>query len=129
MTILLDTNVFLWSIGGYVSKISAAAKRVLEDDENDLVLSAVSLWEIALKSRAGKLGVPENHEFFRDHMRRLGVEKVLPVYASHVFEMFNLADHHRDPFDRLLVAQSRHEGYPIVSSDSMLRKYPIEVIW
>lgn len=129
MTILLDTNVFLWAIGGYLSKISAAAKRVLEDDENDLVVSAASFWEIALKIRAGKLSLPERGEFFRDHMRRLGVEKVLPVYASHVFEMFNLPAHHRDPFDRLLVAQSRHEGYPIVSSDSMLRKYPIEVIW
>ena len=129
MRILLDTNVFLWAIGGVGSRISAAAKRALDDDDNDLVLSAVSLWEIALKTRSGKLGVPERGEFFRDHMSRLGVEMVLPVYASHVFEMFALPEHHRDPFDRLLVAQSRHEGYPIVSSDSMLRKYPIEVIW
>ena len=129
MTILLDTNVFLWSIGGLMSKISAAAKRILEDEENELVLSAVCLWEIALKTRAGKLSLPERGEFFRDHMSRLGVEKVLPVYASHVFEMFSLPDHHRDPFDRLLVAQCRYEGFSIVSSDSMLRKYPIEVIW
>ncbi len=129
MKILLDTNVFLWSIGGPQSRISAAAKRALDDHENDLILSAVSLWEIALKMRAGKLGVPERAEFFRDHMSRLGVEKVLPVYASHVFEMFSLPDHHRDPFDRLLVAQCRYEGYSIVSADSMLRKYPINVIW
>ena len=129
MKILLDTNVFLWSIGGPQSRISAAAKRALEDHENDLILSAVSLLEIALKMRAGKLGVPERAEFFRDHMSRLGVEKVLPVYASHVFEMFSLPDHHRDPFDRLLVAQCRYEGFSIVSSDSMLRKYPINVIW
>ena len=129
MKILLDTNVFLWSIGGLASRISAAAKRALDDHENDLILSAVSLWEIALKMRAGKLRAPERAEFFRDHMSRLGVEKVLPVYASHVFEMFSLPDYHRDPFDRLLVAQCRCEGFSIVSSDSMLRKYPINVIW
>ena len=129
MTILLDTNVFLWSIGGLESRISATAKRVLEDDETDLVLSAVCLWEIALKTRAGKLSLPEGGEFFREHMSRLGVAKVLPVYASHVFEMFNLPDYHRDPFDRLLVAQCRHESFSMVSPDRMLRKYPIEVIW
>ena len=71
---------------------------------------------------------PRPHEG-RDHMNRLGVEKVLPVYTSHVFAMFRLPDHHRDPFDRLLVAQCRYEGFSIVSPDSMLRKYPIEVIW
>ena len=64
MRILLDTNVFLWAIGGVGARISAAAKRALDDDDNDLVLSAVSLWEIALKTRSGKLACPRGVSFF-----------------------------------------------------------------
>jgi len=102
---------------------------VLEDEANELVLSVVSLWEIALKARAGKLSLPERSEFFREHMRQLGIGRVLSVEARHVFGLFELPHHHRDPFDRLLAAQSRTERLPLVASDRMFRRYPIEVLW
>ena len=78
---------------------------------------------------AGKLELPEEAEFFREHMALLGIEAVVPVEASHVFGVLRLPDHHRDPFDRLLVAQCQVERLPLVASDSLLRRYPIEVVW
>lgn len=108
MTLLLDANVFLWS---------------------ELLLSAVSLWEIYLKVQAGKLDLPLEPEFFRDHMTQLGVRRVLAVEARHVYGVGELPDHHRDPFDRLLVAQAITESLTMVASDAAIRRYPVESFW
>ena len=129
MRVLIDTNVFLWCLAGETVRLSRRAKRLLESDETELVLSAVSLWEIAVKAQAGKLQVPQEGGFFQEHMALLGVQTVLPVEATHVFALFGLPRHHRDPFDRLLAAQCVVEKLPLVASDRALRRYPIEVIW
>jgi PIN domain nuclease of toxin-antitoxin system len=126
---LLDTNVFLWCIGGRKSRLSRRAAKVVEDNNTELLLSAVSIWEIALKARAGKLEIPEEKSFFQEQMGLLGIQFVLPIEASHVFELFSLPDHHRDPFDRLLVAQCIAERIPLIASDAAMRRYPVEVIW
>ena len=129
MNLLIDTNVFLWAISGHQGKLSPAARQAVRDEENRLLLSAASLWEIALKARSGKLRLPETREFFQEHLERLGIAGVLAVEAVHVFRVFELPDHHRDPFDRLLVAQCQVENMPLVTSDSTLNKYAIDVIW
>ncbi len=129
MDLLIDTNVFLWAISGQQAKLSPAARQAVRDEDNRLLLSAASLWEIALRVRTGKLSLPETREFFKEHLRRLGIDRVLAVEAVHVFRVFELPDHHRDPFDRLLVAQCQVENVPIVTSDSALTKYAINVIW
>ena len=129
MRILLDTNVFLWSIAGELSKLSARAARVLRDENNELVLSAASLWEIALRIRTGRIHLPEHSEFFHDHMAALGIRAVLAIEARHVLGVLQLPGLHRDPFDRLLVSQCRCEGLSLVSPDRILRDYPLEVIW
>ena len=126
MRILLDTSVFLWCVAGEVSKLSAHAASAVKDETNELLLSAASLWEIALKVRAGKLELPEDWEFFHQHMSALDIRSVLPVEARHVFRLFRLPDHHRDPFDRLLVAQCQTEGLTLVTPDRMLRRYGVE---
>jgi PIN domain nuclease of toxin-antitoxin system len=126
---LLDTNVFLWCIGGRKSRLSRRAAKVVEDENTQLLLSAVSIWEIALKARAGKLEIPEEKSFFQEQMGLLGVQFVLAVEASHVCELFSLPDHHRDPFDRLLVAQCIAERIPLIASHAAMRRYPVEVIW
>jgi len=82
-----------------------------------------------VKVRTGKLELPESREFFHEHMTALGIESVLPVEARHVFGLFSLPDHHRDPFDRLIIAQCRAERLPLVASDRMIRRYPVEVLW
>ena len=129
MRALLDTNVFLWCIVGRKSRLSRRAAKVVEDENTELLLSAVSIWEIALKARAGKLEIPEEKSFFQEQMGLLGIQFVLAVEVSHVFELFNLPDHHRDPFDRLLVAQCITERIPLIASDAAMRRYPVEIIW
>jgi PIN domain nuclease of toxin-antitoxin system len=129
VTLLLDTNVFLWCIAGLKSKLSRRALNAIADERNELLLSAVSLWEIFLKVQAGKLDLSLDPEFFRDHMTQLGVRRVLAVEARHVYGVGELPDHHRDPFDRLLVAQAIAEGIPMVASDAAIRRYPVEIFW
>ncbi|MFB3777441.1 MAG: type II toxin-antitoxin system VapC family toxin [Bryobacteraceae bacterium] len=127
MRLLLDTHAFLWAIA-QPEKLSRRATRLIRDESNELLLSAASLWEIALKVQAGKLRLPEERAFFTDQMASLGVE-CLVVAADHVLALLNLPSHHRDPFDRLLVAQCRAENLPILTSDTAIRQYPIETIW
>ena len=129
MNLLIDTSVFLWAIAGHEARLSPVARQAVRDEENRLLLSAASLWEIALKVRSGKLRLPETREFFKEHLGRLGIAGVLAVEAVHVFRVFELPDHHRDPFDRILVAQCQVENVPLVTSDSTLPKYAIDVIW
>ena len=129
MRVLLDTNVFLWCIAGETSRLSVRAARIVRDEDNELILSAASLWEIALKVRAGKLELPERSEFLQEHLTALGVRSILPIEARHVYGLFQLPEYHRDPFDRLLVSQCRAERLPLVASDRLLRRYPVEVLW
>jgi PIN domain nuclease of toxin-antitoxin system len=126
---LLDTNVFLWCIAGRQSRLSRRAAKVLEDPHTELLLSTVSLWEIDLKVRAGKLELPEQQAFFDEHMNLLGIQAVLPVRQEHIFGLFSLPDHHRDPFDRLLVSQCIAEKIPLIASDAALRKYSVDLLW
>ena len=129
MTVLLDTSVFLWCITGQQSKLSARALQVIEDPTTKLWLSVASLWEIVLKVRAGKLVLPQRADFFQAHMGQLGIERVLPVETAHVLADFGLPHYHRDPFDRLLIAQAQVEGVPFVTGDSQFQKYKIRVVW
>lgn len=129
MTVLIDTNVFLWSITGQQSKLSRKAFQALEDPYNQRWLSAVSLWEIAIKVGIGKLDLPGHGDFLRAHMALLRIGKVLPVEEAHVLAHFGLPHHHRDPFDRMMIAQAQVEGVPFVTSDKQIHKYPIRILW
>ena len=127
MRVLLDTHVFLWAIGDR-ARLSSTALDVISDERNELLISAASLWEIALKVRAGKLRMPEESEYFARHMSLLGVQ-TLAVEGSHVLGVLSLPDHHRDPFDRLLISQCRIERLPILTVDRVMRKYAVKVLW
>jgi len=129
MTVLLDTNVFLWSIMGQQSKLSVTALRTVEDTRVKLWLSSISLWEIAIKVGLGKLDLPKSPAFFQAQMSKFDIERVLPVEAAHVFADFGLPRHHRDPFDRMLIAQAQVEGLPFVTGDKQIHKYPIQILW
>jgi PIN domain nuclease of toxin-antitoxin system len=127
MRVLLDTHAFLWAIG-QPGKLSERAKQIIQAESNQVLLSAASLWEIALKVRAGKLHLPERPDFFISHMGNLGVQ-VLPIDGSHVLGVLGLPDHHRDPFDRLLIAQCQAEQLVFLSADEVARRYAVEVLW
>jgi PIN domain nuclease of toxin-antitoxin system len=129
MTVLIDTNVFIWSITGQQSKLSGTALRIVEDTRVNLWLSSVSLWEITLKVGKGKLDLPNNAEFFRTQIAKFYIERVLPLEAAHVSAGLELPRHHKDPFDRMLIAQAQVEGLPFITSDSQIHKYPIQIIW
>lgn len=129
MTVLLDTSVFLWCITGQQSKLSAAALRIVEDIDISLWLSSVSLWEIAIKVNSGKLDLPKSGDFLRAQMAKFCIDRVLPLEAAHSFAEFTLPRHHRDPFDRMLIAQAQVEGLPFITCDEQIRKYPIQILW
>lgn len=129
MTVLLDTSVFLWCIAGQQSKLSRRALRVVENPATKLWLSVASLWEIVLNARAGKVLLPARTDFFQAHIAQLGIDRVLPVEAPHVLADFSLPDHHRDPFDRVLIAQAQVEGAPFITGDAQIQKYPIRILW
>ena len=128
MNCLLDTHTFLWAITGD-SRLSKRAREEFESPSNKLYLSVVSLWEIAIKVALGKLPLPSDTEaFLKKHLAMNSIE-VLPVLAAHAFRILTLDAHHRDPFDRMLVAQSMVEGWPVVTGDEAIRRYGIEIIW
>ena len=89
----------------------------------------MSLWEIVLKQQAGKLEFSGGAGFLEEQIRLLDIETVLAVTASHVLQVFELPPHHRDPFDRLLVAQAQVEGLPLLASDAALRNYDVKTLW
>lgn len=125
---LLDTHVFLWWITA-APELSPAAREVLAPGRNRLVWSAASSWEVAIKFALGRLPLPlPPGRLLPEHLARNRVEG-LPVLDAHAWRVAELPVHHRDPFDRLLVAQAQVEGLTIVSADAQLRAYDVPVIW
>lgn len=127
MRVLIDTHVFLWWNAGS-ERLSEGAIELLDDSGTVAVLSAASSWEIAIKHRLGKLHLPEPpHSFVVSRMARDGVMG-LPVQHIHALEVASLPMHHRDPFDRMLIAQAMVEGIPVLTADPAFLAYDIEVI-
>jgi PIN domain nuclease of toxin-antitoxin system len=125
MRVLLDTSTFIWAVDS-PDLISKAAMRVLEDGETIRELSAISLVEIAIKANYGNLKL--SREDVLAGLDELQA-RVLPFGAEHASRLFGLPLHHRDPFDRQLIAQALAEGIPVVTSDKVFRKYGVKVIW
>ena len=125
---LLDTQAFLWWIANS-PELSDVAREIIADERNEPIFSAVSGWEIAMKAGVGKLELPGSPEkFVTGQLSRNDLE-VLPIYLSHALRVYALPDHHRDPFDRLLVAQAIVEEMPLLSADPRIARYPVEVVW
>lgn len=128
MRVLLDTHAFLWWISDD-SRLSYEAREIISDGENDLLFSAASGWEVAIKAGLGKIEAPKDlGRFLTDQLHRNAIE-VLPVSLGHATGVHDLPHHYRDPFDRLLVAQCVVEGLPLLSRDPAFESYPVEVIW
>jgi PIN domain nuclease of toxin-antitoxin system len=123
---LLDTHVFLWLLAE--PERLGAQIQSLEDPANELFLSAASSWEIAIKSKLGRLKLPDDpRRYVPDSMRAIGVDP-LSVDHSHALAVSDLPPHHRDPFDRLLVAQARALRLPIVTADTRIVRYDVETV-
>ncbi len=128
MKYLLDTHVFLW-MAAEPEKLSVNAEECIMNAENTLYLSIVSLWEMQIKTQLGKLSldVPLNELWHKQQMQSDIL--LLLTKEEHVWELVNLPQLHRDPFDRLLIAQSRHEKMPLISADDIVAKYETRVVW
>lgn len=127
MRLLVDTHCWLWMVGD-PDRLSKKARGLIRDPRNELLLSAASSWEIAIKHGLGRLdlpGVPA--DVVPDWIRRSGM-KPLPILHSHALHVAGLPQHHSDPFDRLLIAQAQLEGVPILTADRAFDGYEVEVI-
>jgi len=126
--LLLDTHVFLWATAE-PERLNPRTRRLLERRENELLLSAVSAWEIAIKFGLGKLTLPlPPAEYVPSRMALLGLAPLL-IDHSHALKVAGLPAHHRDPFDRLLVAQAMLERVALVTADPLLKPYGIKIMW
>jgi PIN domain nuclease of toxin-antitoxin system len=128
MNILLDTHAFLWFVNDDPS-LNESAKRLIEDESSQPFLSAASLWEIAIKISLGKLNLKQPYEVFIPQQLAFNGIGILNITMEHTAAVANLPFHHRDPFDRLLVVQSKIEKMPLVSADSVLDMYGITRVW
>jgi PIN domain nuclease of toxin-antitoxin system len=128
MRVLLDTHALLWAIFE-PQRLSKRARLLLGDTQTTLLVSSVSAWEIATKYRIGKLAVGEKLVASYSHyLARLAADE-LPINSAHALVAGAFASAHRDPFDRMLAAQSQLEALPLVSCDSVLREFGVELIW
>jgi PIN domain nuclease of toxin-antitoxin system len=126
--LLLDTCTFLWIVGGDAA-LSGRAREAFVDPENEVFLSAASAWEIAVKSRLGKLPLPAPPESFVPAQRTAHGIEPLPVDEEAALHIAKLPDLHRDPFDRMLVAQAIVGGLVLVTPDDAIRPYPVRTLW
>ena len=124
MKLLLDTHAALWFLSGD-KRLGENARRHLVDDTTRVLLSAVVVWEVAVKRSLGKLSIPDE---YRRLLLDAGVEP-LAVSVEHAAAVERLPPHHRDPFDRMLVSQATLEGGALVSRDEALRPYDVTLIW
>ena len=127
MRILLDTQCWLW-MAAFPERLSPRARALVETTEHELFLSSASAWEIAIKHATGKLQLPESPErYVVTRMARMRTIP-LPIEHTHALRVAALPPHHRDPFDRLLVAQAQLEQLPILTSDPLLSRYDIDTL-
>ena len=124
MNLLLDTHTLLWWLDAPES-LSERATNAIADPNNEVILSAVVVWECRIKEALGKLTLPENFA------EVLAAEpfRALDITTPHAHGVSTLEFVHRDPFDRLLVSQARHEGLTLITRDEVLSKYPIDTLW
>jgi PIN domain nuclease of toxin-antitoxin system len=128
MTVLMDTHSFLWFANGS-SQLSARARAIIEDPANDKLLSMASIWEMAIKISIGKLNIAQPFEQFIPHQLQINGFETFEIKFDHIAKVIQLPFHHRDPFDRLLIAQGLVEQFPIVSADSVFDAYSVQRLW
>ena len=128
MKLLLDTHAYLWFIAGSEA-LSSLARQAIESPENTKYVSVASLWEITVKHSLGKLTLePGLARVLGEYVSDNGFA-VLPIATGHLLELSRLPFHHRDPFDRLIIAQCRDEQAAVCSADRAFGDYDIDVVW
>ena len=128
MKALLDTHAFLWWITDDV-RLSPRARTVIADGDNELFFSAASGWKIAIKARLGKIQLPSDPASFVPKQLRINAVEPLAVQMTHALHVYLLPKHHRDPFDRILVAHAQVDRMAIITADQQITQYAVEILW
>ena len=128
MNMLLDTQALLWFLLDD-SRLSRKAREVIIHAEGSIFVSPASFWEIAIKISLGKYALPEPYLHFWNRQMQKNALTLLPITLDHTARIADMPFHHKDPFDRLLIAQSLEEQVPIVSSDSIFDAYGVNRLW
>jgi PIN domain nuclease of toxin-antitoxin system len=128
VTLLLDTHAFLWFVLND-SSLSATARTLIIDPQNDILISPATYWEIAIKVSIGKFRLPGPFADFMEQQIAQNDLTVLPITVAHAAVVASLPFHHKDPFDRLLIAQSIEENTPVLSADCALDACPVTRLW
>lgn len=128
LNLLFDAHSFIWWIDE-PAKLSATALAALEDENNRLFLSDVSIWEMQIKVQLGKMKLKLSLESLIDNQQRDNKVEILQIKTKHIISLDNLPFHHKDPFDRLLIAQSKVENLTIVTRDQEFPAYGAKLLW
>ncbi len=128
MRLMLDTHTFLWYITDS-PQVSDKAREHIDDEQNQILLSAASVWEMAIKHSQGKLCLTMPFDVFVLLQLRMNDFRQLDIQRRHIDAVATLPFHHRDPFDRLLIAQAMVERISVLSANSALDAYPIQRVW
>jgi PIN domain nuclease of toxin-antitoxin system len=128
MRLLLDTHAFLWFVLAD-PQLSARASALIAEPANEVLISPATYWEVAIKIGIGKYSLAQPLELFFEHELAANQFEVLPIKPRHVAPLTSLPFHHRDPFDRLIIAQALVEELAIVSADTLFDAYPIQRLW
>lgn len=128
MKLLLDTHALLWWHEDD-GRLSAPAREAIQDVAHAVAISVVSVWEIQIKLQLGKLTLRDSLPRLLEQQLAVNRLSLLPITLPHILALEQLPLHHRDPFDRLLLAQARVEGYTLVSRDAALAAYPVPLLW
>lgn len=128
MNLLLDTHVFIWwSISP--KRLSSQVEKLVSNVDNTLFLSLASIWEMQIKSQLGKLDLDVGLSELVQKQQEVNSLNLLPIEVNHIYALTNLADHHKDPFDRLIIAQSIVENIDLISIDKVFDQYLVNRIW
>ena len=128
MNYLLDTHTFLWFINNDPA-LSSTARETIENPVHTIYLSIASIWEMAIKVSLGKLSMPTPFIDFITNQLKSNTMTILAIKTEHISNIIALPFHHRDPFDRLIIAQAQHEGFTIIGNDSAFDAYGVQRIW
>ena len=126
MRFLLDTHVFLWYISGD-SRLTRGAKQAIQDAENEVYLSVVSLWEATIKYQLGKLPLPQSPSVYLPVQRRRHLIASLPLDEASIGHLASLPPLHRDPFDRMMICQAIEHGLTVMTVDQIVKTYPADI--
>ena len=128
MRLLLDTHTFLWFILDDL-KLNTTARDLIVDPTNDIEVSPATSWEIAIKISLGKYELPTPYDVFMEREITTNDFRILPIEPKHTAALITMPFHHRDPFDRLMIAQAIVEDIPLLSVDVAFDAYPVTWLW